>query len=103
MSVAGISSYLSESPAIITERFVASLVWMDEQPLDLTRRYLLKHTSKTVQAQVTSVLHRLDVATLKRQPVAALSLNGIGLVEIATVQPSLWICTPSTARQVALL
>ncbi|WP_260738474.1 sulfate adenylyltransferase subunit CysN [Tunturiibacter lichenicola] len=76
-----------ESPAIITERFVASLVWMDEQPLDLARRYLLKHTSKTVQAQVTSVLHRLDVATLQRQPVAALSLNGIGLVEIATVQP----------------
>src|ERR1700678_2398037 len=38
-----------ESPAVTTTRFMASLVWMDEQPLDLTRRYLLKHTSRTVQ------------------------------------------------------
>jgi sulfate adenylyltransferase large subunit len=77
----------SESPAIMTKRFAASLVWMDEQPLDLTRRYLLKHTSKTVHAQVTEVLHRLDVATLERQSASTLSLNGIGLVKVAAVQP----------------
>ena len=76
-----------ESPAIITTRFTASLVWMDEHPLDLTRRYLLKHTSRTVQAQVTAVQHRLDVATLEQQPAATLTLNGIGLVEIESVQP----------------
>ena len=77
----------SDSPAAITEHFTASLVWMDEQPLDFTRRYLLKHTSKTVQAQVTAVLHRLDVASLERQSASTLSLNGIGLIEINTVQP----------------
>jgi sulfate adenylyltransferase large subunit len=76
-----------ESPAITTSRFTASLVWMDEQPLDLTRRYLLKHTSRTVQAQVLAVQHRLDVATLERQPTATLTLNGIGLVAIESVQP----------------
>jgi sulfate adenylyltransferase large subunit len=76
-----------ESPAITTTRFTASLVWMDEQALDLTRRYLLKHTSRTVQAQVTAVHHRLDVATLGRQPAVTLTLNGIGLVEIEAVQP----------------
>ena len=76
-----------ESPAIITTRFTASLVWMDEHPLDLTRRYLLKHTSRTVQAQVTAVQHRLEVATLEQQQAATLTLNGIGLVEIESVQP----------------
>ena len=76
-----------ESSAIITTRFTASLVWMDEHPLDLTRRYLLKHTSRTVQAQVTAVQHRLEVATLEQQPAATLTLNGIGLVEIESVQP----------------
>jgi sulfate adenylyltransferase large subunit len=76
-----------ESPAVTTTRFTASLVWMDEQPLDLNRRYLLKHTSRTVQAQVIAVQHRLDVATLERQPTATLTLNGIGLVEIESVQP----------------
>jgi sulfate adenylyltransferase large subunit len=76
-----------ESPAVTTNRFTASLVWMDEQPLELTRRYLLKHTSRTVQAQVTAIRHRLDVATLEQQAAATLTLNGIGLVEIESVQP----------------
>jgi hypothetical protein len=76
-----------DSPAVTTTRFTASVVWMDEHPLDLTRRYLLKHTSRTVQAQVTAVHHLLDVATLEQQPAATLALNGIGLVEIESVQP----------------
>src|ERR1700733_13563488 len=76
-----------EFPAVTTTRFTASLVWMDEQPLDLNHRYLLKHTSRTVQAQITAVHHRLDVATLERQPAVTLTLNGIGVVEIESVQP----------------
>jgi len=74
------------SPAETTNRFTASLVWMDEQPLDLTRRYLLKHTSRTVQAQIIAIDYCLDVATLERQPATTLSLNGIGLVEIESIQ-----------------
>jgi sulfate adenylyltransferase large subunit len=76
-----------EQPAVTTERFTASLVWMDEQPLDSRRRYLLKHTSKTVQAQVIAVQHRLDVATLEQQPATTLAINEIGMVEIASVRP----------------
>jgi sulfate adenylyltransferase large subunit len=75
------------SPADITTRFTASLVWMDEQPLDLSRRYLLKHTSRTVNARVSSVDYRLDVATLEQQPSSTLTLNAIGVVELETVQP----------------
>jgi len=76
-----------ESPAVTTKHFTASLVWMDEKPLDLTRRYLLKHTSRTVQVQVTAIQYRLDVETLERQPATTLTFNGIGLVEIESVQP----------------
>jgi sulfate adenylyltransferase large subunit len=76
-----------ESPAVTTKYFTASLVWMDEKPLNLTRRYLLKHTSRTVQAQVTAIQYRLDVETLERQPATTLTFNGIGLVEIESVQP----------------
>jgi sulfate adenylyltransferase large subunit len=86
-----------EFPAVTTTRFTASLVWMDEQPLDLNRRYLLKHTSRTVQAQITAVHHRLDVATLEQQPAASLALNDIGLVEVESVQP-LNVDTYSTNR-----
>jgi sulfate adenylyltransferase large subunit len=76
-----------DSPAVTTSHFTASIVWMDEQPLDLTRRYLLKHTSRTVQAQVTAVQHRLDISTLEQHPATTLQLNGIGLVDIQSVLP----------------
>src|SRR5271154_3417852 len=59
-----------ESPALTTKNFTASLVWMDEKPLDLTRRYLLKHTSRTVQAQVTAIQYSLNVETLERRAAA---------------------------------
>ena len=74
-----------ESPAVMTKRFTASLVWMDERPLDLTRRYLLKHTSRTVQAQVTAIQHSLDVETLERRPAVTLNFNDIGVVEIDSI------------------
>ena len=76
-----------ESPAITANHLTASLVWMDEQPLELNRRYLLKHTSRTVHAQVSSVQYRLDIATLEHQPASTLTLNGIGVVEIESMQP----------------
>ena len=74
------------SPATVTSRFTASLVWMDQQPLDPARRYLLKHTSHTVQARVMAVHHRLAVDTLEQQPAVSLELNTLGLVEMETMQ-----------------
>ena len=77
----------AEAPATVTKRFRASLVWMDEQALAVQRRYLLKHLSRTVPAQVTRVEYRVDVATLALEPAETLGLNAIGLVEIEAVQP----------------
>ena len=75
------------APARVATRFVASVVWMDEQPLEVKRRFLLKHTSRTVQASVTVIRHRLDVASLSEEATETLALNAIGLVEIESVQP----------------
>ncbi len=70
-----------------TSRFTATLVWMDATPLDLKGRYLLKHTSRTVTAQVASLQYRLDPTTLDRQPASTLALNSIGTVDIESTQP----------------
>ena len=48
-----------DSRATVTSRFLASVVWMDGQPLEVERRFLLKHTSRTVQALVTAIRHRV--------------------------------------------
>jgi sulfate adenylyltransferase large subunit len=43
------------SPPAISRRFAATLVWMDHQPLEPGRPYLLKHTTRTVCASVTRI------------------------------------------------
>ena len=72
----------SGTPATLANRVSASLVWMDHRPLDLNRRFLMKHASRTVPASVTSIDHRINVATLGREEASQLELNNIGTVTL---------------------
>jgi sulfate adenylyltransferase subunit 1 len=67
--------------------FEASAVWLNEEPLDPARSYLLKHTSQTVPARVRSIEHRIDLRTLGQEPASTLELNSIGVVRIETTRP----------------
>jgi sulfate adenylyltransferase subunit 1 len=71
----------------VTRHVRASLVWMDQSPLALNRRYLLKHTSHTVPAFVASIAHRTNIATLAREPAETLAMNSIGSVFIELLRP----------------
>ncbi len=55
----------------VGRQFRADVVWMDERPLDPSRVYLLKHTTRTVTAEVDH----------------ALLLNQIGSVTLSTARP----------------
>ncbi len=43
---------LTIEPAFVGQQFEAEVVWMDERPLDPGRVYLLKHSTRTVTAEV---------------------------------------------------
>jgi sulfate adenylyltransferase subunit 1 len=72
----------SETPATLANQITASLVWMDQRPLDAHRRYLMKHASRTVPVSVASIDHRIEVTTLQREPAVQLELNHIGTVTL---------------------
>jgi sulfate adenylyltransferase subunit 1 len=72
--------------AQVARRFAASLVWMDGRPLDAARRYLLKHASQTVPAEVR-LRHRVDLEQSVNEPAQVLEMNSIGLAEIETRRP----------------
>ncbi len=78
--------------ARLVTAFTASLVWMSAAPLEQDRRYLLKQTSRTLQAQVRSVLRVAnlegeDHASSPAEAGRTLRLNEIGLVALETLQP----------------
>jgi sulfate adenylyltransferase large subunit len=74
-------------PPHITRCIDARLVWMGNQPLDLRRQYIIKHTTQSVKAQVRFIRYRVNVNTLERQPASELNLNEIGTVVIDTHSP----------------
>ena len=77
----------AKDPATVAKSATAALVWMDQRPLDVHRRYLLKHTSHTVPAFVPVIQHRTDVATLTHQPAQTLAMNEIGVVTLNLLRP----------------
>src|SRR5262249_12550236 len=47
----------------VGSEFLADLVWMNERPLNPSKTYLLKHTTRTIRATLRMV-HRTDPETL---------------------------------------
>ncbi len=68
--------------------FEALLCWMSEQPLTAGRRYLVKHTTRTVKLGAADVRYRIDVETLHRDESAStLGLNDLGRVHLQLSAP----------------
>jgi sulfate adenylyltransferase large subunit len=77
----------AQSPATVSRNIEAGLVWMDQRPLELNRRYLLKHTSQTVPVHVTAIKHRTDPGTLDHLPAHMLHMNDIGVATLNLLRP----------------
>jgi sulfate adenylyltransferase large subunit len=75
------------APATVAKNVKAALVWMDQRPLERSRRYLLKHTSQTVPAFVTSIEPRTDIGSLSREPAETLRMNDIGVATLTLLRP----------------
>jgi len=68
-------------------RFEATLVWMNQKPLEPHRPYLLKHSTQMVQARVREIRHRVDINTLGHERAGRLQLNEIGVVAVEAQRP----------------
>jgi sulfate adenylyltransferase subunit 1 len=77
----------AQAQATVTKSIKAALVWMDQRPLELHRRYLLKHTSQTVPVFLSTIDFRTDLGTLNREPAATLHMNDIGSATLNLLRP----------------
>ena len=78
----------SHNQPTVATSFECLLCWMSEQPLDPRRRYLVKHTTRTVPVGALSVRYRIDVTTLHRDGAAStLELNDLGRVRFELGSP----------------
>ena len=71
----------------VTKELEAMLCWLSEQSLDPRRKYLIKHTTRTVKAMVSGINYRVDVNTLDDEATNTLKMNDIGFVALKMQQP----------------
>ncbi|MRT31317.1 sulfate adenylyltransferase subunit 1 [Herbaspirillum sp. CAH-3] len=74
-------------PSTILKTVNADVCWLSEEPLDLRRKYWLKHTTKQVAARVAKVDTLLDINTQERRPADTLKLNDIARISVNVQQP----------------
>lgn len=69
-----------------TQRFSATLAWLDTEPAVVGRKYWVRHGNRWVQARIASIESRLDIHTLDKIDAHELAVNEIGQVVIETQQ-----------------
>ena len=75
---------------IVGRCFEAMVVWMDEEPMDTSKQFYIKHTTNTTRARIDAIRYRVDVNTMKQSNASALKLNEIGKAIITTSKPLLF-------------
>ncbi|KNZ30908.1 MAG: sulfate adenylyltransferase [Methylibium sp. NZG] len=70
-----------------SQRFSATLAWLDTEPAQIGRKYWVRHGNRWVQARITAIESRLDIHTLAAIDAHELAVNEMGHVTIETQQP----------------
>ncbi len=70
----------------VGRRFQTMLVWMDEEPMDTSKYFFLKHNTNTTRASLLDIDYLVDVNTMEHKLGHPLSLNEIASVSISTAR-----------------
>ncbi len=66
----------------------AMMCWLDEQPMNPAKKYILKHTTREVKAIIKSVTYRLNIETIAREEnPTTVNMNDIIRVKLRTTSP----------------
>jgi sulfate adenylyltransferase large subunit len=71
----------------VSRRFRAMLVWLHENPLEVGRTYLIKHTARQTKVCALRIHHRVDINTLEQELATQLNMNDIASVEFEAHVP----------------
>lgn len=77
-----------QSSMHVAKEIVADVCWLDEQPLQLRGKYLIKHGTQTLKVSLNELQYRVNVNSLEKDDSAeVLNCNEIGRVLLRTQKP----------------
>lgn len=72
---------------VVDRNFEAMLVWMDEEPMDVTKNFYIKQTTSLTRSHIKTIRYRVDINTMEHKESSFLKLNEIGNVIFTTAKP----------------
>ena len=75
------------TPAIVADKFDASIVWMAEQAMTPGRQYIIKLETRRDNGTLSTMNHRIYVNTLEHHQATELKLNEIGSCTVSVNAP----------------
>ncbi len=76
-----------DAQPVVTKGIEAELCWLSETPLEPSRRYLVRHTTRTTQAKLAGIAYKLDINSLEQVSAERLQMNDIARVTLKLAQP----------------
>jgi sulfate adenylyltransferase subunit 1 len=70
-----------------TRSILATVAWMDDEPLVAGRVYWALHGHRWIKAKVKRIVHSLDINTLEEHDATQIEPNAIGHIELSLQEP----------------
>ena len=78
---------IADNPPETADQFETTMVWLNDDPLQVGRAYWLKLGTQMVSATVHEPKYTINVNTMEHLAAKTLELNAIGVAEIVTDKP----------------
>ncbi|MDR2106356.1 MAG: aminotransferase class V-fold PLP-dependent enzyme [Coriobacteriales bacterium] len=78
----------SDADLKVAQRFVATLLWMGDEPLNCGGDYWIKIGTKLLSATVAGIRYRVNIDNGEKLAASTLEKNGIGLCDIQLTEPA---------------
>ena len=74
---------IAAAPAEVSKNRTADICWFSEEALNTSRKYLIKHGTRTIAAKIPSIEYKLDIHALEEHTTAtSLDMNEIARVGV---------------------
>ena len=86
-----------------TKEILATIAWMDDEPLIAGRIYWALHGHRWVKVKVKRIVSHININTLESHDASQLDANAIGVVELALLEPIAAVPYKQSRSQGALI
>ena len=69
------------------KEFSATICWMDQDPIQLKKKYFIKHGYQLTKVVVTKVEHKVNINSLEKESSNDVNLNEIAKIHIKSMKP----------------